>query len=59
MRTRLLLLVFVIFPTSPTLALDLNSFRAQHKLPPLAHSATLASAMGGNGRRYWAMMLGN
>lgn len=30
--------------TSPALALDLNSFRAQHKLPPLSYSATLAGA---------------
>ena len=30
--------------TSPALALDLNSFRAEHRLPPLATSATLAGA---------------
>lgn len=29
---------------TPALALDLNSFRAKHKLPPLSYSATLASA---------------
>jgi len=29
---------------TPALALDLNSFRAQHKLPPLAASSTLAGA---------------
>lgn len=29
---------------SPALALDLNSFRAQHKLPALKHSALLAGA---------------
>lgn len=29
---------------SPALALDLNSFRAEHKLPPLTYSATLAGA---------------
>ena len=29
---------------TPSLALDLNTFRAQHKLPPLAYSATLAGA---------------
>ncbi len=29
---------------SPSLALDLNSFRAQHKLPPLSYSAALAGA---------------
>jgi hypothetical protein len=28
--------------TSPALALDLNSFRAQHGRPPLSHSSTLA-----------------
>lgn len=29
---------------SPALALDLNAFRAQHKLPALKHSALLAGA---------------
>ena len=29
---------------SPALALDLNGFRAEHKLPPLSYSATLAGA---------------
>jgi len=29
---------------SPALALDLNSFRAEHRLPPLSYSATLAGA---------------
>jgi uncharacterized protein YkwD len=29
---------------SPALALDLNAFRAEHKLPRLSYSATLASA---------------
>ncbi len=29
---------------APALALDLNSFRAQHKLPPLAVSAALSGA---------------
>ena len=29
---------------TPAHALDLNSFRAQHKLPPLSYSATLAGA---------------
>ena len=29
---------------SPAFALDLNTFRAQHKKPPLAYSATLAGA---------------
>jgi len=31
-----------IFLATPTSALDINSFRAQHHLPPLAASATLA-----------------
>jgi uncharacterized protein YkwD len=35
---------------SPALALDLNSFRAQHKLPPLSYSATLAGAAYGHAR---------
>jgi uncharacterized protein YkwD len=34
--------------TSPALALDLNSFRAEHKLPPLTYSATLAGAAYGH-----------
>ena len=29
---------------TPAVALDINSFRAQHHLPPLAHSAMLAGA---------------
>jgi uncharacterized protein YkwD len=29
---------------TPARALDLNGFRAQHKLPPLSHSALLAAA---------------
>jgi uncharacterized protein YkwD len=29
---------------SPAVALDLNAFRAEHRLPPLSYSATLASA---------------
>lgn len=29
---------------TPAHALSLNSFRAEHKLPPLSHSATLAGA---------------
>ncbi len=41
---RSILCAVVILLTTPALALDLNSFRAQHKLPPLAHSATLAGA---------------
>jgi uncharacterized protein YkwD len=34
----------------PALALDLNSFRAEHKLPPLSYSATLAGAAYGHAR---------
>ena len=30
--------------TTPALALDLNSFRAQHRLPPLSVSSTLTGA---------------
>ena len=33
-----------IFFTAPAAALDLNSFRAQHGLPPLSASGTLAGA---------------
>jgi uncharacterized protein YkwD len=34
----------VALAASPALALDINSFRAQHKLPPLAVSSMLAAA---------------
>lgn len=34
----------------PALALDLNAFRAEHKLPPLSHSATLAGAASAHAR---------
>lgn len=37
-------LVMTVVLSSPALALDLNSFRAEHKLPPLSYSATLAGA---------------
>jgi uncharacterized protein YkwD len=33
--------------TTPALALDLNTFRAQHKRPPLAYSAALAGVAQG------------
>lgn len=33
-----------LFFTAPAVALDLNSFRAQHGLPPLSASGTLAGA---------------
>jgi uncharacterized protein YkwD len=39
---------FVAPAPSPALALDLNSFRAEHKLPPLSYSATLAGAAYGH-----------
>lgn len=32
------------FAASPAVALDVNSFRAQHKLPPLSVSSMLAAA---------------
>ncbi|MBS0535786.1 MAG: CAP domain-containing protein [Proteobacteria bacterium] len=38
------IVVFLSFLSTPSLALDLNSFRAQHKLPALSYSATLAGA---------------
>lgn len=40
----LVILGGVAFLTTPASALDLNSFRAQHKRPPLAYSAELAGA---------------
>jgi uncharacterized protein YkwD len=43
----LVLLASVVF-ASPAFALDLNSFRAEHKLPPLSYSATLAGAAYGH-----------
>lgn len=36
--------------TTPALALDLNSFRAQHKLPPLTMSSALAGAAHSHAR---------
>jgi uncharacterized protein YkwD len=51
------LAVAALTPAAPALAQDLNSFRAQHKRPPLTVSATLAglayeqaAAMAGRGR---------
>lgn len=41
---RLAMVITVFAAASPALALDLNSFRAEHRLPPLAYSATLAGA---------------
>jgi uncharacterized protein YkwD len=43
-----LVLVGALLASNPALALDLNSFRAEHKLPPLAYSATLAGAAYGH-----------
>lgn len=34
----------LLVATTPALALDVNSFRAQHKLPPLAYSSAYAGA---------------
>jgi len=42
MRSIPLLCAAATLVATPALALDLNSFRAQHKLPPLAMSSTLA-----------------
>lgn len=42
--------LLLAMPASPALALDLNSFRAEHRLPPLAYSATLAGAAYGHAR---------
>lgn len=47
MRTSMKLIVAVglaAILNTPASALDLNAFRAQHKLPPLAVSATLSGA---------------
>ena len=41
---RSMVLAVLTFVATPALALDLNSFRAQHRLPALAASATLAGA---------------
>lgn len=44
MRGALLVAAVLACATAPALALDLNSFRAEHKLPALSYSATLAGA---------------
>lgn len=44
MLSRLCVPALLVAFASPALALDLNSFRAQHKLPSLSYSATLAGA---------------
>ncbi|MCW5694397.1 MAG: CAP domain-containing protein [Pseudolabrys sp.] len=38
------ILIALICLATPSLALDLNTFRARHKLPALSYSATLAGA---------------
>lgn len=40
----LIAVIILALMANASFALDLNSFRAQHKLPPLAYSATLAGA---------------
>ena len=40
----ILLIAATLAIASPAAALDLNSFRAEHKLPPLSYSALLAAA---------------
>ena len=44
MRRALLAATLLTCATTSAFALDVNSFRAQHKLPPLSHSAALAGA---------------
>ncbi len=44
MLERAVILIVLISSATPSLALDLNSFRAQHKLPTLTYSAALAGA---------------
>lgn len=44
MLARLSIIALLMALPTSALALDLNSFRAQHKLPPLSYSATLAGA---------------
>jgi uncharacterized protein YkwD len=41
---RILVALSGIVLASPALALDINSLRAQHRLPPLVYSSTLAAA---------------
>ncbi|KQY99992.1 hypothetical protein ASD45_03635 [Pseudolabrys sp. Root1462] len=44
MRRALLAATLLTCATTSAFALDVNSFRAQHRLPPLSHSAALAGA---------------
>lgn len=44
MIVRLFLALAATVAAGPALALDLNAFRAQHKLPPLAMSGALSAA---------------
>lgn len=48
MRAIVAALTLSAIAATPALALDINSFRAQHKLPPLAYSAALAGAAQGH-----------
>ena len=47
MRRALLAATLLTCATTSAFALDVNSFRAQHRLPPLSHSAALAGAAEG------------
>ena len=44
MRRALLAAALLTCATTSAVALDVNSFRAQHRLPPLSHSDALAGA---------------
>jgi len=44
MRLAVMTLALGLGYATPASALDLNEFRARHKLPPLSYSVTLASA---------------
>jgi uncharacterized protein YkwD len=48
MRAILAALTLGAIAATPALALDINSFRAQHHLPPLTYSAALAGAAQGH-----------
>ncbi len=50
MRVRFCVAIAGLMLATPALALDLNGFRAEHKLPPLSHSATLAGAATAHAR---------
>ena len=44
MRISCCVAIAALMLATPAFALDLNGFRAEHKLPPLSYSATLAGA---------------